>query len=153
LAREVASHLAFIEDEFRRKGMNPEEARLAAKRALGGIEQAKELHRDTRSFVWLDDARRDVGYAFRIAMRAPGFTTIIMLTLALGVGADTAMFSVVHGVLLKSLPYRDSAQLVRVWENVPGAEIGNGKGPNRRLGAMEVRDLIEASTRAKTVTS
>ena len=113
LAREVASHLALLEDEFIRRGMTPEEARLAARRAFGGVEQTKELHRDARSFGWLDDARRDLRLAVRTLRRAPGFTAAIVLTLALGVGANTAMFSVISGVVLKPLGYPDADRIVR----------------------------------------
>ena len=63
LARELASHIALLEDEYRRRGMPPQEARRAAALALGGVEQTKELHRDARSFAWVDDARGDVLYA------------------------------------------------------------------------------------------
>ena len=63
LAREVASHLSLLEDEFQRRGFSAEEARFAARRAFGGVEQVKEGHRDARSFRWLDDARRDLRYA------------------------------------------------------------------------------------------
>ena len=114
LAREVASHLALLEDEFIRRGMTPEEARLAARRAFGGVEQTKELHRDARSFGWLDDARRDLRLAVRTLRRAPGFTAAIVLTLALGVGANTAMFSVISGVVLKPLGYPDADRIVVV---------------------------------------
>ena len=114
LAREVASHLTLLEDEFIRRGMTPEEARLAAKRAFGGVEQTKELYRDARSFVWLDDARRDLRHAVRTLRRAPGFTAAIVLTLALGVGANTAMFSVISGVVLKPLGYPDADRIVAV---------------------------------------
>jgi predicted permease len=114
LAREVASHLALLEDEFIRRGMTREEARPAAMRALGGVEQTKELHRDARSFVWLDDARRDLRHAVRTLRRAPAFTAAIVLNLALGIGATTAMFSVISGVVLKPLGYPDADRIVVV---------------------------------------
>src|SRR5712691_5964661 len=76
LAREVASHLALLEDECLRRGMTPDEARFAARRAFGGVEQTYELHRNARSFVWLDDARRDLQYAVRTLPRSPGFAAV-----------------------------------------------------------------------------
>src|SRR4051794_26354384 len=65
LARETAAHLALIADDFERRGLSPDDARLAARRTFGGVEQTKDRHRDARSFVWVDDARRDVQYAAR----------------------------------------------------------------------------------------
>src|SRR4051812_49862027 len=76
LARETAAHLAFLEDEFQRRGSSADEARIQAHRAFGGIEQMKDRHRDARSFVWLDDARRDVQYAARSLRRTPGFAVV-----------------------------------------------------------------------------
>ena len=114
LAREVASHLSLLEDEFQRRGMTPEDARLAARRAFGGVEQTKELQRDARSFVWLDDARRDVLYAVRTLRRSPGFAAVAILTLALGIGANTAIFSLMDALLLRRLPVLDAQQLVQV---------------------------------------
>ena len=73
LAREVTSHLSLLEEEFQRRGMSVEEARVAARRAFGGVEQVKELQREARSILWLDDARRDLRYAFRMLARTPGF--------------------------------------------------------------------------------
>ena len=87
LAREVASHLALLEDEFVRRGMTADEARVAATRAFGGVALAKDLHRDARSFVWLDDARRDVRHAARLLRRDPLFTLTAVLSLAIGIGA------------------------------------------------------------------
>jgi putative ABC transport system permease protein len=114
LAREVAAHLALLEDEFRRRGMDPEEARRAAQRAFGGVEQAKDAQRDARSFVWLDEARRDLRLAVRTLRRAPGFTAAVVLILAMGAGANTAMFSVINGVVLKPLDYPDAERIVAV---------------------------------------
>jgi predicted permease len=151
LARELASHLALLEDDFIRRGLTADDARAAARRALGGAAQAADLHRDARSFVWLDDVGRDLHYAVRTLRREPGFTLIVALTLALGIGANTAIFSVVHSVLIRPLPYHDSSRLMRVWENVPGSEIGDGKGPDRRYGAMDVPDLVGVSLRSRTI--
>jgi putative ABC transport system permease protein len=151
LSREIASHLALLEDDFRRRGLTPDEARTAARRALGSTAHAKDLHRDARSFAWIDDLFRDLHYALRTLRRQPGFAIVVVLTLALGIGANTAIFSVVRCVLIRPLPYRDSTRLVRVWENVPGLEIGDGKGPDRRYAAMDVVDLLAVSTESRTI--
>ena len=73
--------------------MSPDEARRAARRAFGGVEQAKEQQRDARSFVWLEDATRDLAYAVRTLVRAPGFTLTAVVSLALGIGANAAIYS------------------------------------------------------------
>lgn len=114
LAREVDSHLALMEDDFQRRGMTPREARLAARRAYGGIEQVKELHRDERSFVWLEQALQDVRYTCRNLTRSPGFTFIAVLTLTLGIGVNATLFSAYNAVALKPLPVADPNEVVRV---------------------------------------
>jgi hypothetical protein len=96
LDREIGDHLAMLEDEFERRGLRHPEAAKAARRVLGDTHRIKEAHRDARSFVWLEDARRDVRYAVRTLMRAPGFTVLACLTLAVGIGSVTIIYSVIH---------------------------------------------------------
>jgi putative ABC transport system permease protein len=115
LEREVASHLALLEERFRAQGLTPDEARIAARRAFGGVEQAKELQRDARSFAWLEDTRRDLLYAIRTLSATPGFTFVAVLTLALGIGAVTIIYSIINNVLFDPLPYPDSDRLVNVF--------------------------------------
>ena len=119
LAREVASHLALLEDDFRRRGLPGEEARRAARRAFGHVESTKAEQRDERSFLALDEARQDLGFAVRMLVRNPGFALAAIVTLALGIGASTAIFSVAYGISLRPLPYPEPERLVRIHEANP----------------------------------
>ncbi len=112
--REIAAHLALLEDEYLRQGMTPEEARRAARIAYGGVEQAKQLHRDERGFQGLSRILQDTRYTIRQLRKSPGFTVTAILMLGLGIGATTAIFSIVEGVLLRPLRFPDPDRLVTV---------------------------------------
>jgi putative ABC transport system permease protein len=114
LAREIRAHLTLLEDKFTAQGMASEDAKLAARRAFGGVEQAKEHQRDTRAFRWIDDLRRDFVYAVRSLSRTPAFTAASLLTLAVGIGVTTTIYSVVDRVLLQPLAFPDGDRLIRV---------------------------------------
>jgi putative ABC transport system permease protein len=116
LTRELTAHLRQLEDEYVRRGMSAPDARAAALRAFGGVEQAKEVQRDTRSIQWIDELRQNVGYAVRTLRRTPGFTVAAVMTLALGIGANTLMFSVVNATLLQPIAFPDADRLVTVWK-------------------------------------
>ena len=116
---EVRLHLEMLEDENLRRGMPPQEARYAALRSFGGVDQTKERYREQRGLPFVDSFLRDVRYGWRGLLRNPGFASVAITTLALGIGANTAIFSVVHAVLLRPLPYRNPSRLVYVSEFWP----------------------------------
>jgi predicted permease len=110
---EVRSYSDLLAQERIREGMNPQEARRAARLHLGGVEQVKEEVRQARTGAWLDSAFQDFRYAARTLRKNPGFSAIAILTLALGIGANTAIFTLTYAVILKSLPVPNPQQLVR----------------------------------------
>src|SRR3954454_9067417 len=150
LERELAAHLGVLEDEYQRRGLTDAEARLAARRALGGVAQAKELHRDARSFRWLNDLRQDTRFAARALLRAPGFTAVVVGTLALGIGANTAIFSVVHAVLLRSLPYPGADRFVRIAAQF---DLDDGSGIKTSAAPVRFQDLEVLRSRSRTLSN
>jgi putative ABC transport system permease protein len=112
MSREIETHLALIAEDFERQGMTAADARLAAKRKYGGVEQSKEWHREARSFLWIEELLRDVRYGIRNLFRSPGFLITALAALTIGIGANTAIFSIVNAILLKPLPVPDPEHLV-----------------------------------------
>ena len=106
LSDELRFHLEKLIEEQAAKGMTPEEARYAALRELGGVEQIKEECRDMRRVNWIENFLQDVRYGLRMVGKSRGLTAILALTLALGIGVNTAIFSVLNGWLLRPLPVR-----------------------------------------------
>ncbi|MGA9104633.1 MAG: permease prefix domain 1-containing protein, partial [Bryobacteraceae bacterium] len=104
LDEEVSLHLQMMEEEFRRRGMSEAEAAAAARREFGGVALAKEAYRDQRGFPWIESFAKDVSYALRGLRRSPGFTAAVVISLALGIGANTAIFSLFHTLMLRMLP-------------------------------------------------
>ena len=150
LERELAAHLGILEDEYKRRGLTDAEARLAARRALGGVARAKELHRDARSFLWLNDLRQDIRFAVRALLRAPGFTAVVVGTLALGVGANTAIFTVVDAVLLRSLPFPGADRFVRIAIQF---DPDDGSGIKTSAAPMRFEDLEVLRSRSRSLSN
>ena len=112
--REVRAHLDLETDRLVGEGMSEDEARLAARRRFGNVVAHKEHFYESRRVLWMHQARQDVRYALRSLRRAPGFSSTVILILALGIGANTALFSGVKGLLLDTLPIAEPGRLVRL---------------------------------------
>lgn len=159
LSRELDAHVGLIEHDLVTRGMAPEDAAIAARRALGGVDQTRERQRDARSIGWLEDLRVDIAYGVRSFAKSRGLTLAAVSTLALGIGATSAIFSVVYTVMLKPLGYTaDGASLVRMMVIMPSADPAGG--PPRRFDltvsvdeAQVLRRSARAITDVSTVTS
>jgi predicted permease len=151
---ELVLHRDLLTAEYERQGLGAREARRRALLRLGGLDQGKEAIRDARGFpraeVWL----RDIGYALRVFRQAPGFSSVTVLTLALGIAVNVAIFSIVDGVVLRSLPYPDSDRLVSIWESGGLARMSVAPGnlaDYRR--AMSFKGIVGLAARTSNLTA
>jgi putative ABC transport system permease protein len=130
LREELEQHVALQMEENVRGGMSPQEARRQALLKLGAIEAIRERYSEEKSLPLLECLQQDVRFALRILRKSPGFTTVAVLTLALGIGANTAVFSIVYSALLQPLPYRDASRLIVLNETTPRVGVVTASYPN-----------------------
>jgi putative ABC transport system permease protein len=132
LDAELRDHLERLTNDYRRSGLSEREARRRARLEFGGLEQVKEECRDVRGTRWLDEIVQDLRYGFRLLRQSPAFTFVAVASLALGIGANSAIFALVDGVLLKSLPVREPQRLILlddgswtnpIWEQVRARQL------------------------------
>ncbi|HEX8144189.1 MAG TPA: ABC transporter permease [Pyrinomonadaceae bacterium] len=142
LDAELRSHLAMAVRDRVERGETLAEAEAAVRREFGNAGLIKEVTREMWGWMWLEQLLQDIKYGARFLLRTPGFTAVAVLTLALGIGANTAIFSVVNAVLLRALPYRDADRLVTLWE-----ENRNGNNPRN---VISPTNFLEWQSQAKS---
>src|SRR5689334_6077624 len=127
MQEELRSHLELASHDVLRHGSSTEDELRAARLKSGSVALAMEAMRDQRGLPWLDDVMRDVSHALRSLRRSPVFTAVALLTLALAIGGNTAIFSIVNAVLLRPLPYRSAEQLAMLWTEDPTQNLREGR--------------------------
>ncbi|MGE0813385.1 MAG: ADOP family duplicated permease [Vicinamibacterales bacterium] len=140
---ELAAHVQLATDELLARGLSPAEARRRALARVGGLDAAREAHRDARSHAWVDQTLADLRYTARTLWRTPGFTLVAVASLALGIGLNTAIFSVVDGVLLRRAPVDDLDRTAIVWET--DRQSGTTREP------ASVPDFLDFRDQARTL--
>jgi len=132
MAEEMRAHLEMQVAVNVRAGMSADEAQYSAQREFGNVGSIQETVRDRREWPWLEGFVKDVGYAVRALRKSPGFTVTALLTLAFGIGANTALFSVINSILLRPLPFPNANQLTLIWETNArqGVKREGPAGPN-----------------------
>lgn len=143
LEDEIRAHLEMAERDAMARGLSPDEARRTARQSFGGIEQVKEEHRDQRSFRWIEALLKDLRYGLAALGRAPGFTTVVTGVLAIGIGANVGMFSVMDAVLLRPLPFPQPDRIVGVWE-APRPGVTNATSATEFLSWKRLAGIFDA---------
>ena len=149
----MTTHLELFIDEGRRRGLSPADARREALRKLGRPVALREVHREQRGMPVLDVLAQDVRYAVRMLWKSPAFTGIVTLSLALGIGANTALFSLVDNLLLRSLPVREPDRLVQVRQTHSALGIKKAGNAFRRRRSTTSAPTIKRCRRSSASTS
>jgi putative ABC transport system permease protein len=152
LNEEMRFHQEMKEQQHLQSGIDPADAHSAARKSFGNETALQEASHDAWSFAAIEQFAKDIRYGLRNMRRSAGLTSLAVITLALGIGANTAIFSVVNAILLQPLPYRDSTHLVKIWPNKSGASVSKMEFVALRDRLGKVQDLTASSTWSFTIT-